>query len=1707
MDTEFEEQPPQEEVFSGPLKERLVHKNFKARKAAYEELQGLCATGEELSEEYVELFKKIISDTNAFALEAALEFFVVYFDKVDSASKHASQVAPGVVEKCLGANKSSTAKKAQDLVQLMFEVGSTEIVLCELLKGYRHKSPKVRLAAVQCTTEALKNFGVGIPIKEILKKEGLLAIFNDQDGKVRKEALSLTVLIYQYLKEGPGLRSLPFFSELRDAQKVELEKLFTEVQCEPVPQPLRGFRSEVKSVGLPATGKGQQPSAKGSQGIDLSIDDLIEAKPVLSKLPKSFFDVVGGSGKWTERKEMLEVLANLVNGHKPQNDEYLQVVKLLKKLLNDTNVPLVVLAIKILGYFAVGLRSGFATYTRFYFPTLLEKFKEKKVTVLEPLNATMELLHQHHCVSLADCSDDIVSAATNKVPQVREHTLLWLGRCLARSDRATFQRAFGSLSTTVVKCCDDSNGAVRDAGLRILARASISLGESSIASYLPKMDKKQQDKIRNHVRELEAKNPEDVANHCKTETPRSARCDSINLKRVVSPSQTSEDGAPPLKRAASGDGGMMRSTKAPGLARSNSRAKKDEDFELGGPTDTQVHDCVSRLLPEGVLVNLRSSAFKERLEALDQVLNAVESFSENEVNEHAEVLIRLLKGAPGWKEANFQVLNKIFQVVEAVATRASTFSKRCVWLCLPVVIDKVADFKQKALCRKCLLVFSEAVGPEFVFAQLMKSTADCKVPKTISEVLEWMGEAIEEFGPARVDLKSLIAYVKDSFEKQHPAIKTSGIKTLVSLRRTYGPGLRDMLHDVKPQLLSTIDEHFARVQEIPGGFQPSRHPRKDSGSSVPPNISRTDISSQISTALLNDSSAADWKTRQMALTKVEQIVAANSRISPKVGQLMVALKARLGDSNKNLIVQALGLIAGLSEAMGQGVKHHLKVLGSPVLHCLADNKATVRQAAAGALSALAAAAGFDSLVAFLPKSFDCLAARPDLTQWIATTLSLKDCTLVPNSLLLLVKPVLACLQDKNADTRKHTELILAHVVRNVGYEAVAKETRDMKPAVAKTINEFLDRHRGSVMFTPRESSRLIAEQDKENDSSRINMVTTLESKMVKPPGESGAVEMAAFGFVAPLSDRTTNQQIAQPPEHPASALEALPEMSPPTASQDVNMVDTDPVQNQPVCAATKGEATGSVPMEVEGSAQRPDLQLDAAFAPTSGRRSTSQLQSAPARVAIPVTETRHEAVSRTEHCRARENRPSSPEQCASLLDRIHTGNNAQCIDALKMLADSYINPVDDAEAADVNHILEVLMHRISIAFETEPLHVREAKFLLSTLQALLNKPALAAKVSYDLIYYTVGVVLERLQDDKVRRLQDAPLLLKSFNTVVLKILQHCDHTVAFQCLLARLHDYFTRWKGHASDENHQLMSLVVKCLLKLTQFIPEAIDRVDLRAILKSIDAFLVKNPPTVFKGGEDMPLRTIKTILNEVVKAKGPPIKQHLDIESTSLIVNFIDVCLQRNGYPIAEPPRPAARGVQPAVQSQPQAFDPSRPCTTHEAPVPRGLSTASAAGDPSGNGCAPPQESEAQGDAMVARLDQVFLRIRNKEATNDGIQELHHIITEDPELNLEPWLSKCSAPFQSYIKRQLQKIQSQSQGAQGSAARVPHTAATLDSIRARLNAVGPLPSPGPMEPTAGAAVPPASAAAIPASVDVTSTHASTLASIRQRMHALVPQ
>jgi cytoskeleton-associated protein 5 len=57
---------------------------------------------------------------------------------------------------------------------------------------------------------------------------------------------------------------------------------------------------------------------------------------------------------------------------------------------------------------------------------------------------------------------------------------------------------------------------------------------------------------------------------------------------------------------------------------------------------------------------------------------------------------------------------------------------------------------------------------------------------------------------------------------------------------------------------------------------------------------------------------------------------------------MSALKARMADSNKNLISQALILLGKLAKAMGKPIERQARMLLTPALKNISDNKNTVR---------------------------------------------------------------------------------------------------------------------------------------------------------------------------------------------------------------------------------------------------------------------------------------------------------------------------------------------------------------------------------------------------------------------------------------------------------------------------------------------------------------------------------------------------------------------------------------------------------------------------------------------------------------------------------------------------------------------------------------------------------------------------------------------
>lgn len=59
-----------------------------------------------------------------------------------------------------------------------------------------------------------------------------------------------------------------------------------------------------------------------------------------------------------------------------------------------------------------------------------------------------------------------------------------------------------------------------------------------------------------------------------------------------------------------------------------------------------------------------------------------------------------------------------------------------------------------------LTAASEAVGPQFVMAQLHRRAAANKNPKVLSEALAWMADAVAEFGLAACSTKDIIEWCK-----------------------------------------------------------------------------------------------------------------------------------------------------------------------------------------------------------------------------------------------------------------------------------------------------------------------------------------------------------------------------------------------------------------------------------------------------------------------------------------------------------------------------------------------------------------------------------------------------------------------------------------------------------------------------------------------------------------------------------------------------------------------------------------------------------------------------------------------------------------------------------------------------------------------------------------------------------------------------------
>uniref|UniRef100_A0A670Z0A0 Cytoskeleton associated protein 5 n=1 Tax=Pseudonaja textilis TaxID=8673 RepID=A0A670Z0A0_PSETE len=957
-----------------PIDQKCEHKVWKARLNGYEEALKLFEKiDDEKSPEwskYLGLIKKFVTDSNAVVQLKGLEAALAYVENAHVAGKTTGEVVSGVVNKVFNQPKARAKELGIDICLMFIEIEKGEVVQEELLKGLDNKNPKIIVACIETLRKALSEFGSKIiALKPIIKM--LPKLFESREKAVRDEAKLLAIEIYRWIKD--ALR--PPLQNINSLQLKELEEEWVKLPSS-TPKQSRFLRSqqEMKAKFEQQQAAGGDADGGGDDGDEdvpqVDAYELLEAVEILSKLPKDFYDKIEAK-KWQERKEALEAVEVLVKNPRLEAGDYADLVKALKKVVGkDTNVMLVALAAKCLAGLASGLRKKFGQYAGQVVPTILEKFKEKKPQVVQALQEAIDAIFL--TTTLQNLSEDILAVMDNKNPTIKQQTSLFIARSFRHCTPTTLPKSLlKPFCAALLKHINDSAPEVRDAAFEALGTALKVAGEKAVNPFLTDVDKLKLDRIKECAENIELVGGGKVSGGADRKENKAVPGKTPVLSGAAGDKDTKDNSAksgPPKKAPTAKAGGPVKKgkpTSAGGVGTTGTKAKKGTEVKEIFEPELSIEMCeekASAVLPEVCLQQLDSGNWKERLACMEEFQKAVELMNKTEMP--CQALVRMLAKKPGWKETNFQVMQIKLHIVALVAQKG-TFSKTSAQIVLDGLVDKIGDVKCGSNAKEALTAIAEACQLPWTAEQVMSMAFSQKNPKNQSETLNWLSNAIKEFGFTGLNVKAFISNVRTALGATNPAVRTSAITLLGVMFLYVGPPLRMFFEDEKPALLSQIDAEFEKVQgqTPPAATRGStRHnigsddgeegeEQEDSGNDVVDLLPRSDISDKITSELISKIGDKNWKIRKEGLDEVTNIINEAKFIQPNIGELAPALKSRLNDSNKILVQQTLTILQQLATAMGPNIKQHVKNLGIPILTILGDSKSNVRAASLATVNA------------------------------------------------------------------------------------------------------------------------------------------------------------------------------------------------------------------------------------------------------------------------------------------------------------------------------------------------------------------------------------------------------------------------------------------------------------------------------------------------------------------------------------------------------------------------------------------------------------------------------------------------------------------------------------------------------------------------------------------------------------------------------------
>lgn len=178
-------------------------------------------------------------------------------------------------------------------------------------------------------------------------------------------------------------------------------------------------------------------------------------------------------------------------------------------------------------------------------------------------------------------------------------------------------------------------------------------------------------------------------------------------------------------------------------------------------------------------------------------------------------------------------------------------------------------------------------------------------------------------------------------------------------------------------------------------------------------------------------------------------------------------------------------------------------------------------------------------------------------------------------------------------------------------------------------------------------------------------------------------------------------------------------------------------------------------------------------------------------------------------------------------------------------------------------------------------------YLVKISLKIFRNKFLLENVTYEVLVELVESILQRLLMEGTNKPENSALKpsesvlgndspMKNLNSLMLKILETCNPNTMFQILFDLL------IKHRKICGFSKFIGLIIKCILKLTKILDALLPNLDLSKLFLKFHLYVCECFNENLKNNDDLGLKMVKTIINELISIKGASILDYYHIIST---------------------------------------------------------------------------------------------------------------------------------------------------------------------------------------------------------------------------------